>query len=257
MLASRQNPRFQQVLRLKQRKYRQQQKEFLAEGPLPIKEGLAQKRVLRHLVFCREMLSPAATELIADGLPLLEVSPALMKLLADTDTPQGVVGVFGWPDTELAGLSGDLLLVVDGLQDPGNTGSVLRTAAAVGVSAVLSLKGSVDLTAPKVVRASMGGIFQVPWIQNITPAEAADWLGAKGIKPVAMVPGEGTPFHRFDYSGNLALVVGNEAAGISSEIADICREGVTIPMPGNTQSLNASVAVALVLYQAAIARKIM
>ncbi len=255
MIDSRQNPRFQQVRRLKQRKYRQQQKELLAEGPLPIKEGLAQKWELQQLVFCREMLSPGAEELLSKELPLLEISPALMRLLTDTETPQGVVGVFQWPEIGLDNLTGDMVLVIDGLQDPGNMGTLLRTAAALNLPAVLSLKGSVDITSPKVVRASMGGVFQVPWVQNIAPAEAAAWLTGRGIKTVAMVPRQGVPFHEFDYSGNVAVVVGNEAAGISAEIADICQEGVTIPMPGNTQSLNAAVAVALVLYHAAIARK--
>lgn len=254
MLTSRQNPRFQEVIKLKIRKHRLGHRRLLAEGPKLVEEGLAAGWKLCQLVVCREMLTAHASRLLDAGLPLMEVSPQLMNSVAETDSPQGILGVFVFPSLELEHVTGDLVLVVDGLQDPGNMGSLLRTAAAVNTAAVIALRGSVDITSPKVVRASMGGVFRVPWVQGLEPTAVVEWAKSANTRLVQLVPTGGTAFHQFDYNCRLGVVVGNEGSGVSRPLAMACSGDISIPMPGDTESLNAGVAAALVLYQTAIRR---
>lgn len=252
MLTSRQNPRFQAMLKLKMRKHRRRQKRLLAEGPKLVEDGLAAGWKLSQLALCREMLSGRAARLLERELPVLEISPHLMAILAETDSPQGIVGAFEIPSLELSKIAADLVLVVDGLQDPGNMGTLLRTAAAVGATALLCLRGSVDITSPKVVRASMGGVFRLPWLQELAAENVAAWAERTATRLVQLAPRNGIPFHRYCFSPPLALVVGNEAAGVGDVLGMACDDSVTIPMPGGTESLNAAVAAALVMYQFAI-----
>jgi len=147
-----------------------------------------------------------------------------------------------------------LVLILDGIRDPGNAGALLRSASAAGISGVIAITGTVDLSSAKVVRASMGGVFRVPWVSEVDPEQVIGWAASTGFKLVCLEPRDGIPFHRFDYGTKLALVVGSEADGVSIDLASACSDALTIPMPGGNESLNAAMAATLVLYQALIYR---
>jgi TrmH family RNA methyltransferase len=255
MITSRQHPEVKELLKLSQHKQRLRQGLFLAEGLRLVEDGLAASWTPVKLIVSPPLLSQRGKEAVSRwDYPRLELAPELMALAGDTETSQGIMALFNLPERSLASVRGDLALVLDGIRDPGNAGALLRSGSAAGVSGLIATAGTVDLSSPKVVRASMGGIFRVPWAMDAEPAEVVDWAKAGGWQLVTLDPRGGIPFHHFPYKGKLALVVGSEAEGVGKEIAAACSAAVTIPMPGGLESLNAAMAATLVLYQALIYR---
>ncbi len=227
----------------------------MAEGLRLVADGVEAGWIPMTLVVSPPLFSPPAAEKIAQwDFPRLELAPELMGQVGSTKTSQGILAVFPLPTLILDSIQGDLVLVLDGIRDPGNAGTLLRSAAAAGIGGVLAMGGTVDLSSPKVVRSSMGGVFRTPWVDSLTAPELLRWVEAEGFTLIDMAPREGIPFHRYDYSGRLALVVGSEAHGVSPEIAKACTHSLTIPMPGGQESLNAAMAATLILYQALIHR---
>lgn len=255
MITSRQNPQVVELFKLGQRKHRRRLGLFLAEGLRLVEDGLAAGWSPVKLILSPPLLGKRAVETIEGwDHPRMELSPELMALAGDTETSQGVMAVFKQPSAGLDSFKGDLVLIMDGLRDPGNAGALLRSCSAVGVQGIIALTGSVDLSSPKVVRASMGGVFRVPWVSEVEPGKVVQWAEAAGFHLVRLEPRGGMPFHLYDYSKKMALVVGNEAEGIRPELVSACTGSLTIPMPGGQESLNAAMAATLVMYQALIHR---
>lgn len=255
MITSRHNPEYKNLVKLQGRKHRQQQGVFVAEGLRLLEDGVEAGWTPLKLVISPPLLSSRASGLVAKwDFPRLELAPELMAKVTDTETSQGIMAVFPLPKAGIGSILGDLVLILDGIRDPGNAGTLLRSASAAGLGGVLAVTGTVDLSSPKVVRASMGGVFRVPWINGVAAEDVVTWVREENYRLISMDPRQGTPFHRYDYSGRLALVVGSEAHGVSPELAGACAHSLTIPMPGGQESLNAAMAATLVLYQALIHR---
>lgn len=177
-----------------------------------------------------------------------EVAPEVMQALSDTETPQGILLVMPIPDLRCSE-DAPLILIPDNVRDPGNLGTMLRAAWAAGVSQVLLPPGAVDYTSPKVVRAGMGAHFHLPlrraaWDEiRALVAEAAVWLAEAG---------QGTPYDAVDWRGRVALIVGGEAEGAGPEGRALAADRrVVIPMARGVDSLNAALASAIVLFEAA------
>jgi TrmH family RNA methyltransferase len=176
----------------------------------------------------------------------------LFKGLADTVNSQGVLGVLRKPSYSLAELDfkkDALLLIINGLQDPGNLGTIIRTASGAGVSAVLMTKGTVDLYNPKTIRATMGSIFHLPVLQDFENKELIAWLDKQGVETyVADAKGD---FFYFDVDmlGLTAIVIGNENQGPAIEWKYKNKQ-LKIPLSKKTESLNASAAASILLYEA-------
>lgn len=255
MITSRQHPEVKELLKLSQRKHRLRQNLFLAEGLRLVEDGLAAGWTPVKLIVSPPLLSERGKEALSKwDYPRLELAPELMAQAGDTETSQGVLALFALPERSLDMVRGDLVLVLDGIRDPGNAGTLLRSGSAAGISGLIATAGTVDLSSPKVVRASMGGVFRVPWVMDAEPEQIVSWAKAGGWQLVTMEPRGGISFHHFPYKDKLALVVGSEAEGVGEEIAAACSAAVTIPMPGGLESLNAAMAATLVLYQALIYR---
>ncbi|MTI96183.1 MAG: RNA methyltransferase [Firmicutes bacterium] len=250
IIASRQNPVFKELFKLKQRKYRLARGVFLAEGERLVRDALeAGWRPLQLIVTQGQEFDL--------GGSYVYITEQLMSALSETRSPQGVIGVFQHPGRRLEELAikEGLVLVLDGLQDPGNAGTLLRSAAAAGVTGVIGLAGTVELTNPKVVRASMGGIFRTAWVEAVAREAFLDWARQQKLSLLQLEPRNGMPFHHYDYNHSpLGLVVGSETGGISAQVSAACSGALTIPMPGGSESLNAAMAATLVLWQALIAR---
>ncbi|MBM6828846.1 RNA methyltransferase [Anaerotignum lactatifermentans] len=176
----------------------------------------------------------------------------LFETLSETENPQGILAVCGRKETEIEVFlekKNAFFLLAEEMNDPGNLGTVIRTADACGVDAVFLSKGSVDLYHPKTLRATMGSVFHVPVIQNVSLEETAQLLRARGI-PLYAAHLKG---RQYPYSLNLrracAFLIGNEARGLSEEAAALCDSYVKIPMPGQAESLNVSVAAGVLLYE--------
>ena len=258
MITSVQNPRIKQVRALlHQRQERKERALCIIEGVRLIEEALLAGWKPDFLLFSQQ-LSPRGRSLLhafaAQGAEVEEIDSRLMKSLADTENPQGLLGVFPVTPTPLPPPPlMQFLLVLDQVRDPGNMGTLLRTAAAAGVQAVLLTPGSAEAYSPKVLRAGMGAQFRLPVhrmdfaaIQALYSPTLQFWLAEAA---------RGTPCWRADLLPPLALVIGGEADGASPEARSACPHTITIPMPGESESLNAAIAAAILMFEVVRQRK--
>jgi RNA methyltransferase, TrmH family len=196
---------------------------------------------------------PAVAELagIAEdrGIRVFELAPGVVGKVADTVTPQPVLAVFSMLDRDLAGVAGgSLVVVMDDVRDPGNAGTVLRTADAAGAGAVICCGGTVDPYNPKTVRSSAGSLFHVPLVIEPSTSAALDALAGYGYRRVGAVVRGGEDYAGTDWRDRIALVLGNETAGLSEGLA---LDGtVGIPMAGRAESLNVGMACAVLCFEA-------
>src|SRR5205823_1821207 len=173
------------------------------------------------------------------AVPVFELEPGVMERVADTVTPQSVVGVVGFVDVALdAVLPATLVVVCVDIRDPGNLGTVLRSAEGAGAGGVVCCDGSVDLYNPKVVRASAGALFHVPVVAGGEPVEVLERLGTAGLQRLGTVARGGDAPDEVDLRAPVAFALGNEANGLPEAIDACLDRRVTIPMVGRTDSLN-------------------
>jgi TrmH family RNA methyltransferase len=260
MLQSKQNPRIKYVRRLAQRKFREREGKFVVEGVRfleeAVKVGWPVEMVMHTPRATGGLRAARLLELLAErGVPVQEVGEGLFTELAGTDTPQGVLAVVEMPrrgtfdPAARGGGNRDLLVLVDGIRDPGNLGTIIRCADAAGVEAVLLLKGVVDPYNAKTLRATMGSVFHVPLVTVPDRDRLLEELHAGGWRLVVGDLGAGKLVHQCDLTGRVALVVGSEAAGVSEAVRQAAWERVRIPMFGRAESLNAGVAAGIMLYE--------
>lgn len=221
---------------------------FLGEGWKIIKEGIDAGWPPRWVI-----ISEDSIERYKELLPLLSpqtevyvVSTKEMEKLSTLETPQGIMGIF--PRRDIAFPSGDLLVLIDGVQDPGNLGTIIRTADAVNASGVIVLKGSVDPYNYKVVRGSMGSIFHIP-VLKIDNTEELFANIEKRYYIVGTSSHLGEPFYTFEWRMPVAVVFGSEGRGLSKEIERLCNATVKVPILGKAESLNVAVACGILLYE--------
>ena len=184
------------------------------------------------------------------GIEIAEIPPLDFASAAETESPQGVLAVAEIPDRTLANLSlgaSARIVVLDAVQDPGNVGTILRTAAALGATAALALPGTVDLWNAKVVRSAMGASFHFPVLPT-TWAELDAFATANAVV-LWGADADGTPLGSVQAPARLALVVGNEGAGLSSEARSRAAQLVALPIGPVVESLNVAVATGIFLYQ--------
>lgn len=252
MISSTTNSHVKQLrsLRDSSRERRSERSLFL-EGVRLVATALASGAALRLALF-----APAQLETTPEGQALLdqlaglrgayEATQQVVAAAADTQHPQGVVAAFTWPELEPRP---GLRLVLDGIQDPGNLGTLLRSAEAAGVGLVLCTRGGADPYSPKVVRAAMGAHFSLP----LQGEQEWDTIGFElSSCPViyAADAGASMPYYAADWKQPVALIVGSEAHGVSDEALGWATHRVSIPMIGRAESLNAGVAGSVILFEA-------
>jgi TrmH family RNA methyltransferase len=240
IVTSRQNPVAQLARSLANKKYRSETGLFVAEGPLVLQRARERGWEPEFLI-ASEPVAPwgAARRLL--------VTAALMGSITGRDNPPAIIGVFRQKWAEPPREPQGTWLMLDALRDPGNLGTIIRTADAVAASGIILAAECCDPWSPDCVRATMGSIFAVPLIK-ITLDEALSicrsWRGGT----VAADMSAATDYRR-DYPAQTLLIVGGESAGVSPALRDAAQMRVSIPMPGGTESLNAAVAAALLLYE--------
>lgn len=240
-------------LLLMQRAARQSENTFVAEGVRLCEEAL-QAGCKPQIVFFAENLSPRGRKILAGfeqmGSEIEEVSQQVMNSLSDTETPQGMAAVFAIEPPPLPKYL-DFVLICDGLKDPGNLGTILRSALAAGCQAVFLTPGSIDPYAPKVVRAAMGAHFRLP-VKIEGWKSIIDHCKSKSDPPLrlylAETGGEKSCWQA-DFCHPLGLVIGGEPAGSGLNARQAADELIAIPMPGGTESLNAAVAASILLFE--------
>jgi TrmH family RNA methyltransferase len=239
---------------LRRRKARERQGHFVAEGIRAVEELLRSPLEVRGVLATADLSDDARgaallREAERRGTAVATVDAASFASAADTESPQGVLAIGVAPRRALADLptpAGGRLLVLDALQDPGNAGTILRTAAAFGVAGTVALPGTVDLWNAKVVRSAMGTLFRHPTVA-CTAEELVAFLGDRGV-PLWGADMHGDPLGAFPAPPRLALAVGNEGAGLSAGLRGHAERLVAIPIAGEVESLNAAVAAGILLH---------
>jgi TrmH family RNA methyltransferase len=207
-------------------------------------------------VFAEPAAREQARALVGDGVPVYTVSDRTLASAADPVTPQGLAAIARRPEIDLdvvlrrsLDTRRPVLVLVD-VSDPGNLGTLIRVAEAAGAAAVLSCAGSADPWSPKVVRASAGALFRVDVVSGGEPVQVVGRAGALGLRRVGTAAGRGVPHDRADLTGAFALVLGNEARGLSPPVVDAVDEWVHIEMDGRVESLNVAMAGAVLCFEA-------
>ena len=191
----------------------------------------------------RDRLSVTGYELVTDEV---------MKKMSDTVTPQGVlctVQTLNYKLDDIVSPDG-LYIILDGLQDPGNLGTIFRTAEAAGVSGIICSKQTVSIYNPKSVRSTMGTLFRMPFIYVEDLIDTIHSMQADGVQVYAAHLDQSESYDKYNYETATAFVIGNEGAGISREVADASSHYLHIPMEGSVESLNAAIAASILLYEA-------
>jgi TrmH family RNA methyltransferase len=253
IVQSKQNARLKELRRALA--HRSGEGEIGLEGPNLVEEAI-RARVRMHCVFVSTESDAAALErTLPDGTEILLLPAGLLSSALTTVTPQPVAALVAPPqwtwDQVLApdARSKPLIVVLAGLQDPGNLGTILRSAEAFGATGIVSLPGTVSPWNPKVVRASAGSVLRVPLIAA-EPADAIARLRSSGVEVLTTSAGDGPAADRARLSHPVALLIGNEGSGVPEEIAALADGAIRIPCPGPVESLNAAVAASVLLYEA-------
>jgi TrmH family RNA methyltransferase len=246
------NPKVRKLRSLHRRRVRHRERLFLVEGVRLTSEAVAAGVFPELALYVPEQLerAPHGAELLAylaGSNAAFPTTEPILKTVADTATPQGVVAAVPFP--ELPAGPGDLVLVLDRVRDPGNCGTILRTAEAAGVSLVHCAPGTVDAFSPKVVRAGMGAHFRLPLRVVGRWDEVASALAGHGQILLAEAGGE-RPYDEVDWRAPTVLIVGGEAEGAGEGARALATATVSIPLTGAAESLNVAVATGVLLFEA-------
>ena len=241
-LTSLKNPKVASWRSLKDKKGREEQNAFLVEGVRMVREALASSFTVRT-VLLREDYEPDFP--IPENIPVFLLSDPVFRSVCDTKTPQGIAAVLSLQAKEA---SGARLLALDGVQDPGNVGTIIRTADAAGFDGVLFSPDCADLFSPKVLRSTMGSIFRLGFSFPASLPDALEQLKSEGYSVLSSQL-DGAPFYdRKDVSSSFVLVIGNEGNGVSDPVKAAATHRLRLPMRGGAESLNAAVAAGIMMY---------
>ena len=251
------NPQIKDLVRLRDRRHRDQSGTFVVEGYRAVSRALDAELEFERLYICPELfLGPNEDQLIdrvADGGTLVtEVAPEPFRKAAYRDRPEGLLAVAKQFDTTLDHLdllADPLVLVVESIEKPGNLGTMLRTADAAGCGAVIVCDPTTDPFNPNVVRASTGMLFVVP-LAVASSEETIEWLRRQDIATFATTPDTETLHTDSDLTGAVAIVVGTEQYGLSDLWLEEADSRIRIPMAGSADSLNAAMAAGITLFEA-------
>ncbi len=250
------NPVFRELLRLARRRYREQKGLFLIEGAAEVEMALRGGVEIERFLFCPPLFGEGGRRLLErvreTDPPWVELSKGLFRRASYRENPDGVMAVAHRYEKgleEIPSRAPSLILMVEGVEKPGNLGAILRVADAVGVDGVVVCDPVVDLFNPNVIRASRGTLFTLK-VATASTAEAITYLQRRGIEAVVTTPAGDTGYTEVDYNKGVAVVVGSEHKGVSRSLMDAATHRVRIPMRGKVDSLNVATATAVVLYEA-------
>lgn len=258
-ITSRDNQWIKKACSLKQKKGRQHEQMVFVEGMRVVRDA-AESGICGAVCFIspkgRENRQFAALYSLgkALGWTFFSVTDSVYDKIKDTKAPQGIAAMLPYFTAGLDELS-DLapqqaVLYLQAVQDPGNLGTIIRTAAAANAAAVLLSEGSVDVYNDKTIRSAMGAVFKIPIVQDVSEQQLLDFCRSQGRALLGTAPQGRVSYEQADYSRPVVLAFGNEGSGLSDELLGQCRDVLSIPMRSNTESLNLSMSVGIVAYKA-------
>ena len=257
LISSSQNPVVKEIKSLKSRRDREKKGLYYVEGLRIVEEALKENADIAELAVSEEFASYHQDAGLLGKIEKLNIktylfTPKLFKEITDTETPQGILAIMRIRKHELKHEldKNGLYVILDSIRDPGNMGTIIRTADAAGFSGVILSKGCVDVYNPKVLRSTMGSVFHMPVYQVGDVLETTKFLKLNGVSIyVSHLEGKVSIFEADMISG-AAIVIGSEAEGVCEELKAMADLLVRIPMPGKAESLNASIAAGIMIYEA-------
>ena len=263
IIQSSSNKTIKHIKSLQLKKYRDEYGSYVIEGEKLVSEALDYKAGVSMLLFSQSFgLTKRHDEIIGsisgNDITIYYAEDRIFKEACETDTPQGVIAVAGKLEYNLeAVLKKPELCVVmlQEIRDPGNAGTIIRTADACGLDAVLLSAGSVDLYNGKTIRSTMGSLFHIPVFQCLDTTEIIADLKRNGIMTIGADPHSSADCIELPYYNKTAIIIGNESQGLSDEIKGLLDANVKIPMPGRAESLNAGIAASIMMYELSIRKR--
>ena len=253
VISSKDNEIIKKIKSLKEKKYRDIENCYIIEGIKLVKEAIAENAKIKQIVVCEDCINDG--EIDTDTLyeiakfDVVYVTEKVFKTITDVKTPQGIIAVIEKNNiNSKIDYNQDIIIALDGVQDPGNLGTILRTVDSANLKQIILSKESADSYNPKVVRSTMGAIFRVNIIEADSLKDMLQEAKKNDFKVMVTSLDTKNSIYDVDYSKKV-IVIGNEANGVSKEVQAIADEKVKIPMLGKTESLNASVAAGIMIYE--------
>ena len=253
VITSKDNEIVKNIKKLKEKKFRDEKNQFIVEGIKLVAEAIEENSNIDSVVVCEDCVNDGSIDkkLLYEiaRFKCVYVTEKIFDTLTDVSNPQGILAVINRKNANAnIDYSQDFIVVLDGIQDPGNLGTILRTVDAAGLNQIILSKETADSFNPKVVRSTMGGIFRVNVIKSENLVETLKEIQKHRFDIVVTSLDARNSVYDIDYNKKV-IVIGNEANGVSKEVQDLADKKVKIPMIGKTESLNASVAAGIMIYE--------
>lgn len=252
IITSKDNENIKNIKKLKERKYRDVNNEYIIEGIKIIKEAINEKANIKKIIVCEECL---ANNLLDDKLlyeiakyDCIYVTKKIFETITDVSNPQGILAIVEKNNKREINYKEDIIIALDGIQDPGNLGTILRTIDSANLTQIIVSKDTVDAYNQKVVRSTMGAIFRINIVEVENLKETLKNIKKHKYKIMCTDLSANKNIYEADYNKKI-LVIGNEANGVTQEVLELADEKIIIPMLGKTESLNASVATSIIIYE--------
>lgn len=260
MISSTANVHVKQAAALgKKAKFRRETGLFVVEGPRMV--GELPKERIQAVYATEKFLSSPENRDMVKGLKTETVTEEVLKAMSDTQSPQGILALVRQYEYSLEDIlkAGErqmpLLMILETLQDPGNLGTILRAGEGAGVTGIIMDRETADIYNPKVIRSTMGSVFRVPFVYVDDLKGTLALLKSRGVRLFAAHLKGQAFYDQADYGGPSGFLIGNEAAGLSEETAQLADQYVKIPMAGKVESLNAAIAASILMFEAARQRR--
>ncbi len=242
------NDKIKHIKKLSRRSYREKCNEFIIEGVRSVKDAYKNGADISYVIY-KENTTP----LFDETVPQFFVDKKTFAEITDTESPQDVLAVSKkvlFSENDIIKSSPDIIVICDRVQDPGNLGTIIRTADAIGKSAVVLSSGCVDVFNSKTIRSTMSSIFNVPVVHSSFLEETIKRLKNKGYKTISgVLRDDSVSLYDANFEGKCAIIIGNEGSGVSEGIINLCDLCVKIPMMGKAESLNVAVSAGILMYE--------
>ena len=252
-ITSKDNELIKHIRKLKDKKYRDERNEYVVEGVKLVEEAVKENAKIKQIIVCEDTTRtyeiPTHIMLEIAKYECISVSDKIFNIITQVTNPQGIMAIIE-KNAQNAKIdyTQDIIVVLDDVQDPGNLGTILRTVDSIGLNQIIVSKGTADAFNSKVVRSTMGAIFRIKIIEVENLAQAIKEMRKHHFKLMVTSLQTKNSIYDIDFNKKI-IVIGNEANGVSKEIQDMADEKAKIPMLGRTESLNASVAAGVVMYE--------
>ena len=253
VISSKDNELIKHIKKLKEKKYRDESNEYIVEGVKLIEEAVKENAKIKKIIVCEDTTRtyeiPTNVRLEIAKYECIYVTDKIFSLITQVTNPQGIMAIIEKsPENQEIDYTQDIIVALDDVQDPGNLGTILRTVDSIGLNQIIVSKGTADSFNAKVVRSTMGAIFRIKIIEVEDLKETIKFMKKHHFKLMVTSLQTENSIYDIDFNKKI-IVIGNESNGVSQEIQNMADEKAKIPMLGNTESLNASVATGIILYE--------